>query len=214
MAIRDCIKTARQRKGFSQEELGRIIGVAKQTIQKYENGIISNIPSDKIEAIAKALDTTPAYLMGWEEEQKNNDVDIFKFDNIMPIEKKRFPLLGNIACGEPIFADEEHDLYIEAGADIRADFCLRAKGQSMICIRIFDGDIVFIRKQDIVDNGEVAAVLIEDEVTLKRVYYDREANELSLVAENPTFKTMRFHGEELNQIKILGKAVAFQSNIR
>lgn len=214
MGIGDRIKQRREELGLTVDELANRLGKHRATVYRYESNEIENLPTTILEPLAIALDTTPAYLMGWEEEQKNNDVDIFKFDNIMPIEKKKFPLLGNIACGEPIFADEEHDLYIEAGANIRADFCLRAKGESMIGIRIFDGDIVFIRKQDIVDNGEVAAVLIEDEVTLKRVYYDRDANELSLVAENPKFKTMRFYGEELNQIKILGKAVAFQSDIK
>ena len=80
--------------------------------------------------------------------------------------------------------------------------------------RIYDGDIVFVRKQDMVDDGEIAVVLIEDEATLKRVHYDREANVLSLYAENPKYKTMRFYGEQLNQIRILGKAVAFQSDVR
>ena len=84
----------------------------------------------------------------------------------------------------------------------------------MIGARIYDGDIVFIRKQEMVEDGEIAAVLIGDEATLKRVYYDREAGVLSLFAENPKFKTKRFSGEEINQIKILGKAVAFQSDIK
>ena len=137
-----------------------------------------------------------------------------KFENLFPLETKKFPLLGNIACGEPIFADQKFELYVEAGANIRADFCLRAKGDSMIGARIYDGDIVFIRQQDMVDDGEIAAVLVEDEATLKRVYYDREAGVLSLFAENPQYRTMRFSGSELETIRILGKAVAFQSDIK
>ena len=82
-----------------------------------------------------------------------------KFDNIIPISTKRFPLLGDIACGKPIMANEEKELYVEAGANISADFCLRAKGDSMIGARIYDGDIVFIQQQDMVDDGEIAAVL-------------------------------------------------------
>lgn len=135
-------------------------------------------------------------------------------DNLFRIETKKFPLLGNIACGEPIFADEEKELYVEAGANVHADFCLRAKGDSMTGARIQDGDIVFIKKQEMVDNGEIAAVLIEDEATLKRVYYDQENKILQLFAENPKFKTMRFSGEELNHVRILGKAIAFQSDIK
>ena len=73
---------------------------------------------------------------------------------------------------------------MEAGANIHADFCLKAKGDSMIGARIYDGDIVFIRKQEMVDDGEIAAVLIGDEATLKRVQYNPEENELLLFAEN------------------------------
>ena len=84
----------------------------------------------------------------------------------------------------------------------------------MIGARIYDGDIVFIRRQDMVDDGEIAAVLIGDEATLKRVRYDKEAEILSLYPENPKYKTMHFSGEELEEIKILGKAIAFQSVIQ
>ena len=85
---------------------------------------------------------------------------------------------------------------------------------SMIGARIQDGDIVFIHKQEMVDDGEIAAVLIDDEATLKRVYYDQENGILQLFAENPQYKTMRFTGEELDHIRILGKAVAFQSDVK
>ena len=136
------------------------------------------------------------------------------FDNIIPIATKRFPLLGDIACGTPIFADEEKELYVDAGASIDADFCLRAKGDSMIGARINDGDIVFIRKQDTVDNGEIAAVVIEDEATLKRVNYYPQQELLILKAENSQYADMVYTGEQLNHIIILGKAVAFQSDIR
>lgn len=153
--------------------------------------------------------------MGWNEpDVKLDEEDLKFFDNLFPIETKKFPLLGNIACGKPIFADEQFEAYVEAGANIKADFCLRAKGDSMIGARIYDGDIVFIHKQEMVDDGEVAAVLIEDEATLKRVYYDRENGILQLFAENPKYQTMRFTGEELNHIRILGKAVAFQSDVK
>ena len=121
------------------------------------------------------------------------------------------PILGEIACGEPIFASEDHDAFILASEDIDADFCLRAKGESMIGARILDGDLVFIRSQPQVDNGEIAAVLIGDEATLKRVYYFPQQNRLMLNAENPAFAPLIYIGDELEQIKILGKAVAFQS---
>ena len=200
------IKALREENNLTLEQVGNAVGVGKSTVRKWENGIIANMRRDKIADLAKVLHTTPAYLMGWKEE--------VELDNLFRIEKRKFPLLGNIACGTPIFANEEKELYVEAGANIHADFCLKAKGDSMIGARIYDGDIVFIRKQEMVDDGEIAAVLIGDEATLKRVQYNPEENELLLFAENPKYKTMRYSGEELNHIRILGKAVAFQSDIR
>ena len=137
-----------------------------------------------------------------------------KVDNIYQIEIRKFPLLGEIACGEPIFANEDRESYVVAGADIKADFCLKCKGDSMINARIHDGDIVFVRKQSTVDNGEIAAVLIENEATLKRVFYYPDKAKLVLQAENSSFEPLVYIGEEIERIEILGKAVAFQSDIK
>ncbi len=209
------IRNRREELGLSQDELGKRLGYrSRSSINKIELDQ-RNLTQSKIKAIADALETTPAYIMGWDEpDQKLNEENLKFFDNLFPIQTKKFPLIGNIACGKPIFADEQFEAYIEAGANIKADFCLRAKGDSMIGARIYDGDIVFIRKQEMVDDGEIAAVLIDDEATLKRVYYDQENNVIQLFAENPQYKTMRFAGEELNHIRILGKAVALQTDIK
>lgn len=134
--------------------------------------------------------------------------------NIQPITTIKLPMLGEVACGEPIFCNEDRESYVEVGSDIKADFCLRAKGDSMINARICDGDIIFVRQQSMVDNGDIAVVIINDEATLKRVNYDKAIGELRLIAENPNYQTMIFHGEELNQIKILGKAIAFQGDVK
>lgn len=200
------IKELRFANDLTLEQVADIVGVGKSTVRKWETGMIANMRRDKIAALAQALHTTPEYLMGWS--------TTMEVSNLFKIETKKFRLLGNIACGEPIFANEEKELYVVAGANIKADFCLMAKGDSMIGARIYDGDIVFIRQQDIVEDGEIAAVLIEDEATLKRVYYDQENNVIQLFAENPQYKTMRFVGEELNHIRILGKAVALQTDIK
>lgn len=209
------IRNRREELGLSQDELGKRLGYkSRSSINKIELDQ-RNLTQSKIKAIAEALETTPAYIMGWDEPDQKLDKENLKFfDNLFPIETKKFPLIGNIACGKPILADEQFEAYIEAGANIKADFCLRAKGDSMIGARIYDGDIVFIRKQEMVDNGEIAAVLIDDEATLKRVYYDQESNVIQLFAENPQYKTMRFAGEELDHIRILGKAVALQTDIK
>lgn len=206
------IRNRREELGLSQDELAKRLDYkSRSSINKIELDQ-RNLTQSKIKAIADALETTPAYIMGWNEPKQklNDDDDEFSVDNIFHIKTKKFPLLGNIACGEPIFADEQFDAYVEAGADIKADFCLRAKGDSMTGARIYDGDIVFIRKQPMVANGEIAAVLIESEATLKRVQYNREENELLLFAENPKYKTLHYSGEELDHIRIIGKAVAFQ----
>ena len=141
-------------------------------------------------------------------------INLENFDNIFPIEKHKTPLLGEIACGNPIFVDEDRESYIEAGTDIQADFCLKAHGDSMINARILDGDIIFIRKQEMVENGEIAAVIIDNEATLKRVYYEKDKSKLVLQAENPVYPPLVYVGDELNNIRILGKAIAFQSDVK
>lgn len=211
MTVGEKIKKVREAKNIAQVDLASQVGISKQTLYKYENDIITNIPSNKIEAIAKALETTPASLMGWEDLSQSGDLS--NIENIIPIPKmKKVPLLGTIACGEPILAEDNIDCYVNMPDNIRADFALRCKGDSMINARIFDGDTVYIRKQSMVDNGEIAAVLIDNEATLKKVYC--YPTRLELRAENPTFPTMEFEGEEMNNIRILGKAVYFFSKVR
>ena len=209
------IRNRREELGLSQDELGKRLGYkSRSSINKIELDQRS-LTQSKIKAIADALETTPSYIMGWNEpDVKLDEEDLKFFDNLFPIETKKFPLLGNIACGKPIFADEQFEAYVEAGANIKADFCLRAKGDSMIGARIYDGDIVFIHKQEMVDDGEIAAVLIDDEATLKRVYYYPEKNLLILKAENSNYEDLVYTGEQLDHIIILGKAVAFQSDVR
>lgn len=204
LTIGQKIKVLREKNGLTLEQVGSAVGVGKSTVRKWETGIIANMRRDKIAALARVLHTTPAYLMGWEEDQVTN---------LYKIETRRFPLLGSIACGVPIFADKEQELYVEAGTDLDADFCLRARGDSMTGARIHDGDVVFIRKQSDVDNGEIAAVLIGDEATLKRVFYYPDKQKLVLSAENAKYEPLVYIGEELEQIRIIGKAVAFQSSL-
>lgn len=209
------IKDLRTSQGMTLEQVAEKVGVGKSTVRKWETGLIANMRRDKIAALADALNTSPMYLMGWSDEiNPLPKLDISKFDNIFPINLKKVPLLGEIACGKPIFANEERESYVLAGSEIHADFCLRAKGDSMINARILDGDIVFIRKQDMVDNGEIAAVAIGDDVTLKRVVYYPEQNLLILKAENSRYQDMIYAQDQLDQVYILGKAIAFQSDVK
>ena len=217
MTIGKRIKQERLRLKLSQEDVAKEIGSTKQAVYKYENDIVTNIPTDKISKMAKMFGVTPSYLTGWQDDPHAVRVPLYEGavlpKGITPIKTKKLPMLGNIACGEPVFASEQHDTYVSADSELDADFCLTAKGDSMINARIFDGDILFVKKCDIVDDGQIAVVLIEDEATVKRLYYDRENNVITLVPENPTHKPMRFMGERLNQIRVLGKVVSGQYKV-
>lgn len=222
------IKTAREANKMTQEELGKILGLNKSSIQRYEAGKIQKIKLPILENIAFILHVNPSWLAlktddpnyygenteapgSLLEDKSDLPALMDNFDNIKPIHLKKFPMLGEIACGEPIWVDEDRESYIMADMDIKADFCLTAKGDSMVNARINDGDIVFIRQMPIVENGEIAAVIIDNEATLKRVYYYRNQNKLVLSPENPAYEPLVYINEELNTIRILGKAVYFMS---
>ena len=210
MTLGDKIRAAREAAGLTQEELGKKCGTTKQTIYKYEIGKITNIPLDRLEKIADIVGVTTTSLLGWQPEERPSTP---LPSNILPMpEMRKIPLLGTIACGAPVLADEHIEGQVDIPANIHADFALTCKGDSMINARIFDGDIVYIRQQDTVENGEIAAVLIETEATLKRVrLFD---DHISLEPENPMYKPIVFWNEEMNEVRILGKAVAFTSSVR
>ena len=201
------LKELRKQAGLTLDELAERVGTSKQTIHRYENGIITNVPPKKIESLASALGTTPQELMGWDDEPT------VSYKNVIPVSVKQLPVLGDIACGMPIYAEERHESFVSAAEGLDADFCLKAHGDSMTGARIFDGDVVFIRSQSSVENGEIAAVIINDEATLKRVYYYPNEEKLVLSPENPRFAPLVYVGRELENVRIIGKAVAFQSTI-
>lgn len=203
------IKRRRQQLKMTQTDLALKMGYAdKSMIAKIEKGNV-DLPQSKILAFANALETTPGELMGWDYEAEPTET----VDDIYRLDKIKLPMLGKVACGEPIFADEDRESYIMVGTDIGADFCLQCQGDSMINARIHDGDIVFVKKTDIVENGEIAVVIIDDEATLKRFFYYREQNLVILKPENPKYQDIILTGEQLNQVRVIGRAVAFQSDV-
>lgn len=226
MTLGDIVKKYREDNNISMDNFSKKAGLSKGYISMLEKN--KNPNSGKpirpslltIKSIAIAMNIDVNDLIASIDNQEvilSNEkeaVDPFSYNNILPVTTKKVPLLGVISCGEPIFCNEEHESYMVVGTDIQADFCLRAKGDSMINARIMDGDIVFIRQQPFVENGDIAAVLIDNEVTLKRVYYYKDDNMMSLNPENPLYKPFIYTGEELNNIKILGKAIAFQSDVK
>lgn len=214
------IKHRRKELGMTQTDLAKKLGYTdKSMISKIENGSI-DLPQSKIISFAEVLNISPSDLMGWEEPSPANKLDYSKISNIMPLpykEGRTVPLIGSIACGVPILADENIEKEVMLPEDISADFCLRCKGDSMINARIYDGDIVFIRKQPMVENGEIAVVLIDEmadvsEATLKRVYIYKD--KIMLIAENPAYPPMVYSNEDMNSVRIVGKAVAFLSRVK
>lgn len=206
MNIGDIMRARRQELGLTLEEVGNYVGVGKSTVRKWEHGDIENMKRDKIALLSKILKLSPLTFI-------TGEVEYGIPDNIIPLPKmKKIPLLGTIACGEPILATENIEALINADKDLNADFALRCKGDSMINARIFDGDIVYIREQPDVEDGEIAAVLIGEEATLKRVY--KYPSKVVLRPENPLYDDMIYSKEEMNEVRILGKAVAFLSAVR
>lgn len=299
MTLGQRIRRIRELRNMTQEELGRLTNTTKQTIFKYENGIVTNIPIDRLEKIADVLNVRAAYLLGWDLDDEelrrakdgllsdlrehpdmqsghrvdalfsNSNLDLYSLCNSLNISSDeimnwinfnlipqravidRFlsvfslrpedmfpddeinsykhgsnhpmnairsslvtmvPLVGTIACGTPIIAEENVEEMIPLPEGVRADFALRCKGDSMINVRIFDGDIVYIRQQPTVENGEIAAVLIDDEATLKRYYFSDD--QLVLKPENDDVPFFHYRDIELENVRVLGLAVAFTSTVR
>lgn len=207
MTTGEIIKALRQRKGLSQEELGKLVGVKRAAINKYETGLVVNLRRDMIQKLAIALNTTPTVIMGFEDEEGNILNLPSNLEKLQPMNK--VPLVGQIACGTPILAEENITDFVDLPAHIRADYALTCKGDSMIGAGIQDGDVVYIRQQPEVENGQIAAVIVGDnnEATLKRFY--RIGDTVTLNPENPTIAPMVFVGDEINNIRIVGRAVAF-----
>ena len=206
MTTGERIKQRRKELGMSAERVAEKLGISPATVYRYEKGDIEKLPGSFLEPLAKVLHTTPAYIMGWADSEKPFP------DNIIPMPKmKKIPLVGEIACGTPILAVENLDGTVEVPETIHADFALKCKGDSMINARIYDGDIVYIRQQPVADNGQIAAVLIGDEATLKRVrIYD---DHVVLEPENPQYKPIVYWDDDVKNVQILGVAVAFTSAV-
>ncbi len=210
MEIRDILKARRTELGLTQLDVANAVGVSEATVSRWESGDIANMKRSRIAALASVLKISPSIIMGWNE---NPEIRLPSDDIIIPMPAMRkIPLVGSIACGTPILAEENCEGEVDVPDHVRADFALRCKGDSMINARIFDGDIVYIRQQEAVEHGEIAAILIDDEATLKRVYIYDDC--ISLEAENPQYRPMVYRGEEMNNIRILGKAVAFTSVVQ
>ena len=181
----------------------------RATVYRYESDEIENMPTSVLEPLSKILNTTPAYLMGWEDE--NSDPILENIPGIItPVKLKKIPILGTIACGNPILAEENYDGYFMIDENLPySDFVLRAKGDSMIDANIHEGDLVFFRKQNDVDNGTISAVLIEDESTLKR--FNKSNDTLILQPCNTNYNPIIINKSDNKKVLILGQMVGVYS---
>lgn len=204
MTMGERIKALRIQHGLTQEELGQKVGVQKSAIYKYETGLVVNLKRSMIEKLALALGVKPTYLMGLSDEETTIPPG---FEPLPKMVKR--PLVGSIACGDPITAEENIEDYVDVPENVQCDFCLRCKGDSMIDAGIHDGDIVYIHIQPEVENGQIAAVRIDGEATLKRVFWYEQQQVLQLAPCNATMEPMIFTGPVLNSVHIEGRAVGF-----
>ena len=205
MAIGKNLDELLRAKGMRPGTLAREAGVSKNTV--YSIIKRDNDKADRaiLAKLARVLGTDISALYG--------ESSLPEYPAILRIETRTVPLLGSIACGEPILAEPDFSSYTAVGTQVDCDFALRCEGDSMIDARIYDGDIVFIHQQNYVDDGTVAAVLIDDEATLKRVYHLADGR-IELRAANARYAPIIIGGEnETRSVRILGKAIAFQSNV-
>lgn len=200
--LSEVLKQRRKELGYTLLQIAEAVGVSEATVQRWESGNIKTLRHENLVRLADILRVSPAYLMGW----GGND---FLPDNIEPIGTlNKLPLVGAIACGTPILAQQNIVDYVDAPGHIHADYALICHGDSMINAGVRDGDVVYIRKQSIVDNGQIAAVTIDgDEATLKRFHYDGKT--VILIPANDTLAPLTFSGPEINRVRVIGRAVAF-----
>ena len=206
------LKSLRREKGWSQQRLADELDLSKSSVNMYERG--EREPGfETMEAIADLFNVDMNYLYGRTDIKIADPIVLAPKKPTIPPgfepmpKMKKIPLIGAIACGEPITAIENREGEIDAPENMQCDFALRCKGDSMIGAGIHDGDAVYIRIQPEVENGQIAAVRIGDEATLKRVYLHKDYIELR--PENPDYESIIRRREEMNDVHIEGRAVGY-----
>lgn len=201
------LKERRLQLSLTLKEVATKVGVSEATVSRWEGGQIANMKRQYIAAYAAALQTTPGFIMTGKEEQETDTtsrtVSVPRGFQPLP-EMAQVPLVGRIACGTPITAEQNVEQIVSIPAAWRATFTLMCKGNSM-APRIQDGDLVAVRSQPEVENGEIAAVRIGEEATLKHVYV--YPNYIELRPENPECESIIKIGPDMADVVIEGKAV-------
>ena len=197
------LKACMEEMDIKPSGLSKLTGIDKSSISRYLKG--DYVPKQlKVTILADALHVDPGWLFtGVKQEKAPNYANL---KNVVPLELKKVPLLGTIAAGKPILCDEHIELLLPCDANLNADFALRVHGDSMIDVSYFDGDIVFIHQQPVVEDGQIAAVRIDDSATLKRFY--KIPGGCMLLPENAKYKAMTFTSDNCDDIAIIGIPVA------
>ena len=217
MELRHRLMKLKTENGLTTDALSERSGVPKGTINKLLNGETRNPTAQTLRRLAEALGCGLEDLCGTPKEipgvyrlgdLRAGEQGLIDCGELLPVSRRRVPVLGSIAAGRPILCEEAAEI-VDCDGGIACDFALRIAGDSMVGARIHDGDLVFIRRQDDVDDGQIAAVVIDDHATLKRVYHI--PNGVQLLSENPQYPPMIFTFDAHDSIRILGRAVGFQS---
>lgn len=191
------LKERRKKLGLTLEELANRVGITRQTLSRYENGVITNIPMERIARLAEAMHSTPGELLGW----RNDD-----FLDYQP--NQRVPILGRISAGLPLYAEEqvEGSIWVEVGG-AGEYFALRVKGDSMNAAHIFEGNLLIVRKQEVVENGEIAVVMIDDnDATVKR--FHRQGNTVTLMPQSTNPKHLpQIYDTSQTSVRVIGKVI-------
>ena len=203
MEFGDILKQLRKQRGLSQDELAALLGTTKQVISRYETK--QRVPRLSVVSQFAAKLGVPLSALSGEPDEPH---EITTESGV-----RRVPVLGGVACGEPIYNPSDGTDFVTIDEDVLCDFALIAQGDSMTGDRIYSGDVVFIRKQDYVRDGEIAAVALDGDVTLKRIRRLCDSSGrvafTQLLPSNPAYSPIDIGGEdETRTVRILGKAVA------
>lgn len=206
MTVGDRIKHLRKEKGISVEKLAELIGKDRATVYRYESQDIEKMPTSVLEPLAKALGTTPSYLMGWE-----SNASLLPQENVF-----MRPLYNSVAAGFGVVADNSIvdyiPTFIKNPVEEEMYIWIHVQGDSMSPL-IDDGSEVLIKKQDSVDNGQIGVVLIDGEdAVVKKINYGK--NWIELVSINPYYPPRRFQNQDVLRVRVVGLVKKISKNLQ
>jgi repressor LexA len=194
------IKYIRLKRGYTLAYMAKKIGITEATMQRIESGYIKNIKYEYIVEIARICDVTPQFLFGWELEEKNlKKIDIEQFDSLEIL------LLNNLTNNDLVIGEENAE-YLGNENNNKVGYAFKVKDNSMIGAKIQEGDIVFIKKQDSVNNGDIVLLFIGNEITLKRIFYEKD--KIILTSENSKYNPLIFEKNQSTNFIIIGKVIS------